>query len=104
MAAADVVRLLDLIAAALRAMKDGADARTQLELALVKAAEPALEPSTRPCWRGWSAWRRTPAPPRAAAPGRPRARGGRAPAAAPRAPAPPRAAQPLPRRRPKGMG
>src|SRR4051812_25208611 len=45
--AADVVRLLDLIAAALRAMKDGADARTQLELALVKAAEPALEPSTK---------------------------------------------------------
>jgi DNA polymerase III subunit gamma/tau len=44
---ADVVRLLDLIAAALRAMKDGADARTQLELALVKAAEPALEPSTK---------------------------------------------------------
>src|SRR4051794_13332723 len=45
--AADVVRLLDLIATALRAMKDGADARTQLELALVKAAEPALEPSTK---------------------------------------------------------
>jgi DNA polymerase III subunit gamma/tau len=37
---ADVVRLLELIAAGLRAMKDGADARTQLELALVKAAAP----------------------------------------------------------------
>jgi DNA polymerase-3 subunit gamma/tau len=43
----DVVRLLELIAAALRAMKDGADARTQLELALVKAAEPAHDPSTK---------------------------------------------------------
>ena len=40
---AAVVRLLELIAAALRAMKDGADARTQLELALVKAATPELE-------------------------------------------------------------
>jgi DNA polymerase III subunit gamma/tau len=45
--AADVVRLLDLIAAALRAMKDGADARTQLELALIKAADPALEPTAK---------------------------------------------------------
>jgi DNA polymerase III subunit gamma/tau len=42
-----VVRLLDLIAAALGAIKDGADARTQLELALVKAASPDLDPSTR---------------------------------------------------------
>ena len=46
-APADVVRLLELIAAALRAMKDGADARTQLELALVKAAEPELDPSVK---------------------------------------------------------
>ena len=44
---AEVVRLLELIAAALRAMKDGADARTQLELALVKAATPELEPSVK---------------------------------------------------------
>ena len=44
---AEVVRLLELIAAALRAMKDGADARTQLELALVKAATPDLEPSVK---------------------------------------------------------
>src|SRR6201999_2603756 len=44
---ADVMRLLELIAGALRAMKDGADARTQLELALVKAATPDLEPSTK---------------------------------------------------------
>ena len=44
---AAVVRLLELIASALRAMKDGADARTQLELALVKAATPELEPSVK---------------------------------------------------------
>jgi DNA polymerase III subunit gamma/tau len=43
----DVVRLLELIAAALRAMKDGADARTQLELALVKAADPTTDPSAK---------------------------------------------------------
>ncbi|HEX2410886.1 MAG TPA: DNA polymerase III subunit gamma/tau [Solirubrobacteraceae bacterium] len=46
-APADVVRLLELIADALRALKDGADARTQLELALVKAAEPEHDPSTK---------------------------------------------------------
>jgi DNA polymerase III subunit gamma/tau len=43
----DVVRLLELIAEALRAMKDGADARTQLDLVLVKAAEPAHDPSAK---------------------------------------------------------
>jgi DNA polymerase III subunit gamma/tau len=44
---AEVVRLLDLIAAALRALKDGADARTQLELVLVKAAAPDLDASVK---------------------------------------------------------
>ena len=44
---AEVVRLLDLLAAGLRAMKDGADPRTQLELALIKAATPELEPSVK---------------------------------------------------------
>ena len=44
---ASVLRLLDLVADALRAMKDGADPRTQLELALVKAAKPELDPSLR---------------------------------------------------------
>jgi DNA polymerase-3 subunit gamma/tau len=43
---ADVVRLLELLADGMRAMKDGADARTQLELALVKAATPARDAST----------------------------------------------------------
>jgi len=44
---AQVVRLLDLLAAAMEARKAGADARIQLELALVKAAAPDLDPSQR---------------------------------------------------------
>jgi DNA polymerase-3 subunit gamma/tau len=44
---ADAVRLLDLLAAALKAVRDGADARTQLELAVVKAATPEVDASTR---------------------------------------------------------
>jgi DNA polymerase-3 subunit gamma/tau len=44
--AATLVRLLDLLAAALAALRTGADGRTQLELALVKAARPAIDPST----------------------------------------------------------
>ena len=40
-----VARLLDLLAAALAAYKNGSDARTQLELALVKAASPVVDPS-----------------------------------------------------------
>ena len=44
---ATVLRLLDLVADALRAMKDGADPRTQLELALVKGAQPEHDPSLR---------------------------------------------------------
>jgi DNA polymerase-3 subunit gamma/tau len=44
---ASVVRLLDLVAGALRAMKDGADPRTQLELALMKGAQPEHDASLR---------------------------------------------------------
>ncbi len=40
-----VARLIDLLAAALEATKNGSDARTQLELALVKAAAPAIDPT-----------------------------------------------------------
>jgi DNA polymerase-3 subunit gamma/tau len=43
---ATLVRLLDLLAAALAALRNGADGRTQLELALVKAARPPLDAST----------------------------------------------------------
>ena len=45
--ATDVVRLIDLLAASLRATKDGADGRTQLEMALVKAATPEVDASTQ---------------------------------------------------------
>jgi DNA polymerase-3 subunit gamma/tau len=44
---ADVTRLLDLLAAALAATRNGADPRTQLELALVKAAAPDVDPSAQ---------------------------------------------------------
>ena len=44
---AAVTRLLDLLAGALDATRNGSDARTQLELALVKAAAPAADPSTQ---------------------------------------------------------
>jgi DNA polymerase III subunit gamma/tau len=40
-------RFLDLLAAALEAGRNGADPRTQLELALVKAASPEVDPSVR---------------------------------------------------------
>ena len=42
-----VARLLDLLAAAMAATKNGSDARTQLELALVKAASPVVDPSAQ---------------------------------------------------------
>ena len=45
--AAAVTRLIDLLAAAMEATKNGSDARTQLELALVKAASPVVDPSSR---------------------------------------------------------
>ncbi len=44
---ASLVRLLDLLAEALRTVKDGADARTRLEAALVKAAAPQVDPTAR---------------------------------------------------------
>jgi DNA polymerase-3 subunit gamma/tau len=46
-ARASVVRLLDLLADGMEAVKAGADGRTQLELAVVKAAAPDLDPSVR---------------------------------------------------------
>ncbi len=44
---AEVVRVLDLLGAALEATRAGADPRTQLELALVKAATPQVDGSAR---------------------------------------------------------
>jgi DNA polymerase-3 subunit gamma/tau len=43
---AEVVRVLDLVGAALEAVRAGAEPRTQLELALVKAASPRVDGST----------------------------------------------------------
>ncbi len=40
-------RLLELVAAALTAARDGADGRAMLELALVKAADPTVDPALR---------------------------------------------------------
>ncbi len=45
LSSAALVRTLDLLADALTHLRAGADARTQLELALVKAARPDLDPS-----------------------------------------------------------
>jgi DNA polymerase III subunit gamma/tau len=47
MGAGEVVRTLDLLGTALEAVRAGADPRTQLELALVKAAAPQTDGSTR---------------------------------------------------------
>jgi DNA polymerase III subunit gamma/tau len=44
---AAVVRLLELLGEAMEAVRSGADARTRLELALVKAAKPEVEGSMR---------------------------------------------------------
>jgi DNA polymerase-3 subunit gamma/tau len=98
MSGADSVRLLDLLAAAMRLAKDGADAQTQLEVALVKAAAPEVDPSTRAllarmermetALRGGAPVAAAPAAPAAVAP---------APAAAvPPASSPPPAATPPP--------
>jgi DNA polymerase III subunit gamma/tau len=44
---ADLVRFLELLADAMKAVKDGAEARTRIELALVEAASPQVDPSAR---------------------------------------------------------
>ncbi len=87
LAPVDIVRLLDLIAEGLRAVKDGADARTHLELALVKAASPELDPSTKALVARLERLERGGA---LAAAGPP------APATAPAATAPPAASPPAP--------
>jgi DNA polymerase-3 subunit gamma/tau len=46
LAGTDVIRLLDLVASALEATANGGQARIQLELLLVKAAAPQVDPST----------------------------------------------------------
>ncbi len=46
LSSAEAIRLLDLVAAALEATANGAQARIQLELVLIKAAAPEVDPST----------------------------------------------------------
>jgi DNA polymerase III subunit gamma/tau len=46
LAETDAVRMLDLVASALEATANGAQARIQLELVLIKAAAPEVDPST----------------------------------------------------------
>jgi DNA polymerase-3 subunit gamma/tau len=97
---ADTVRLLDLLAAGMRLAKDGADAQTQLEVALVKAAAPEVDPSTKALLarlerlEGALGNGGAPAGPRAAAPGSAPAPPSPAAAPAPRQPAPAPAAPP----------
>ena len=80
---AEVVRLIELIAAALRALKDGADARTQLELALVKAATPDLEPSVKALQARIARLESRPAAPAPRTPDQPQTAAGRATSPAP---------------------
>jgi DNA polymerase-3 subunit gamma/tau len=47
LSSADAVRLLDLVSAALESTSNGSQARIQLELALIKAAAPEIDPSTK---------------------------------------------------------
>jgi DNA polymerase-3 subunit gamma/tau len=89
----DAVRLLDLVSAALDATANGAQARIQLELVLVKAAAPEFDPSMAALLarierleKGGAGLRRVdPAPPTAAPP--PPAAASPSPAAAPPPPA-----------------
>jgi DNA polymerase-3 subunit gamma/tau len=84
--AAAIVRLLDLLAEAYEAVKAGSEPRTQLELALVKAATPQVDASTRALLsrieRLEAALSRQPDQGTATAPAAPRAAAAAAPAAA----------------------
>ncbi len=118
LAETDAVRMLDLVAAALEATANGAQARIQLELVLIKAAAPEVDPSTAALLarieRLESALAGGPAPtsrPAAPAPANGAAAPTPAPAAAPApapapaaapAPAPPPAAPPAPAPAPPG--
>ncbi|MGI8728948.1 MAG: DNA polymerase III subunit gamma/tau [Solirubrobacteraceae bacterium] len=86
-----VTRLIDLLAAALEATRNGSDARTQLELALVKAASPDVDPSRQALAqrieRLEAALSDRPAAPPAAAPAINQAPASPAPAPAPAHPA-----------------
>ena len=104
---ADVVRLLELVAAALEATANGAQSRIQLELVLIKSAAPEVDPSTAALLarierleeRARAGGAPAPAPPPAApSPGRRRGPSPGSPVAArPSRCTPPRAAPAAPR-------
>jgi DNA polymerase III subunit gamma/tau len=113
LAGTDVVRLLDLVAAALEATANGAQARIQLELVLIKATAPEVDPSAaallarierleaalageRPAPTPVPAPAPVPVPETAAAP-EPKANGGAPEASVPARPAPDAAPGPEPR-------
>ncbi len=108
----DVMRLLDLLSDALEALANGAQARIQLELALVKAAAPEVDPSAKALLaridrlEAQLAGGAPPAP--AAAPPAPATPAPVAPPSAPPAasppPAPPVAAPARPTPAPTGLG
>jgi DNA polymerase III subunit gamma/tau len=91
---ADLVRFLELLADAMKAVKDGAEARTRVELALVEAASPQVDPSARALMARLEALEAALARGGSAAPAA-AAAAAAAPAPAP-APAPPPAAAPEP--------
>ena len=90
LARTDAVRLLDLVSAALEATANGGSARIQLELVLVKAAAPEVDPSTAALLAGSSGssrrWLAAAARRRAAGGHRPRAPAPRPPSAGPPGP------------------
>jgi len=117
LSSAEVIRLLDLIAAALEATANGAQARIQLELVLIKAAAPEVDPSTaallaridqlekamrrlsgpdRPASASTAAAPESTAPPAPAAPEPPAARAPESPAPAAPTPPPEPAFEPAP--------
>ncbi|MSW50372.1 MAG: DNA polymerase III subunit gamma/tau, partial [Actinobacteria bacterium] len=101
---ATVIWVIDLVAAALSAMSDGADPRTQLELLLVRAALPQIDPqakalAARIARLEQAAQGTAPPPPPAIPVAAPQAPAAPAPRAAPpaaRAPAPSAAPAPAP--------
>ncbi len=106
LAPTDAVRLLDLISSALGAIGDGAQARIQLELVLIRAAAPEYDPSVAALLsriERLEQGRGAPAPravaatvPPAPAPPAPAPPAPAPPAPAPPAPAPPAPAPPAP--------
>jgi DNA polymerase III subunit gamma/tau len=113
LAGTDVVRLLDLVSAALEATANGAQPRIQLELVLIKATAPEVDPSAAALLArierleaALAGERPAPAPvpapvgtgsvPETAAPPKPKANGGDPEAAAPREATTPEPAPPSP--------